>query len=147
LIDALERNSIIFDFATNYYYDHSFASENDFAFSDADFEAFKQYAKNQNFTFQTKTEELLEQSINTDDSLLGPEVQEKYKDLLLAVNRGKITALDTYKNEIRKNLEDEIITRYFYRDGLYRYYLKHDDAILTAKELLADAAKYRSILK
>lgn len=147
LIDALQDNNVVFDFATNYFYDHSFANVDDFAFSDADYNAFKKYVQEQNFTFQTKTEELLEQSINADDSLLGAEVQEKYKDLLLAVNRGKISALDSYKNEIKKLLEDEIITRYFYREGLYQYFLAHDDAILTAKELLADTSKYASILK
>lgn len=147
LIDALQDNNVVFDFATNYFYDHSFANVDDFAFSDADYNAFKKYVQEQNFTFQTKTEELLEQSINADDSLLGAEVQEKYKDLLLAVNRGKISALDSYKNEIKKLLEDEIITRYFYREGLYQYFLDHDDAILTAKELLADNSKYASILK
>lgn len=146
LIDALRSNNIIFDFATNYYYEHSFDGVDGFAFSDVDYAAFKKYVQEQNFSFQTKTEELLEQSINTDDSLLGPEVQEKYKDLLLAVNRGKISALDTYRNEIQKSLEDEIITRYFYKEGLYTYYLKHDDAILAAKELLADGQKYKSIL-
>src|SRR5690606_10077898 len=125
-------NNIIFDFATSYYYDHSFAGVDGFAFSDTDYTAFKKYVQDQNFTFQTKTEELLEQSINSDDSLLGPEVQEKYKDLLLAVNKGKISALDTYRNEIQKSLEDEIITRYFYREVLYKHYLKNDDAILTA---------------
>src|SRR5690606_38960092 len=139
-------NNIIFDFATNYYYEHSFDGVDGFAFSDVDYAAFKKYVQEQNFSFQTKTEELLEQSINTDDSLLGPEVQEKYKDLLLAVNRGKISALDTYRNEIQKSLEDEIITRYFYKEGLYTYYLKRDDAILAAKELLADGQKYKSIL-
>ncbi|MEC7263062.1 MAG: hypothetical protein VXW38_04940 [Bacteroidota bacterium] len=147
MIDALQDNNVVFDFATNYFYDHSFANVDDFAFSDADYNAFKKYVQEQNFTFQTKTEELLEQSINADDSLLGAEVQEKYKDLLLAVNRGKISALDSYKNEIKKLLEDEIITRYFYREGLYQYFLAHDDAILTAKELLADNSKYASILK
>ncbi|RIV44658.1 S41 family peptidase [Flagellimonas pelagia] len=147
LIDALQDNNVVFDFATNYFYDHSFAKVDDFAFSDADYNAFKKYVQEQNFTFQTKTEELLEQSINADDSLLGAEVQEKYKDLLLAVNRGKISALDSYKNEIKKLLQDEIITRYFYREGLYQYFLAHDDAILTAKELLADNSKYASILK
>jgi len=146
LIDALHSNNIIFDFATNYYYEHSFDGVDGFAFSDVDYAAFKKYVQEQNFSFQTKTEELLEQSINTDDSLLGPEVQEKYKDLLLAVNRGKISALDTYRNEIQKSLEDEIITRYFYKEGLYTYYLKRDDAILAAKELLADGQKYKSIL-
>ncbi|WP_318343112.1 S41 family peptidase [Flagellimonas baculiformis] len=147
LIDALHANNIIFDFATNYYYDHSFNGVDDFVFSDADYAAFKKYVNEQNFTFQTKTEELLEQSINADDSLLGPEVQEKYKDLLLAVNRGKISALDSYRTEIQKSLEDEIITRYFYRDGLYKHYLQKDDAILTAQELLADGPKYKSLLK
>ncbi|MCK0161240.1 S41 family peptidase [Allomuricauda sp. F6463D] len=147
LIDALETNNIIFDFATDYFYDHSFSSVDDFIFSDSDYSAFKSYVKEQNFTFQTKTEKLLEESINTDDTLLGSEVQGKYKDLLLAVSKGKITALDSYKSEINKNLEDEIITRYFYRNGLYKYYLTHDDAILTAKELLSNSNKYSSILK
>jgi carboxyl-terminal processing protease len=147
LIDALEQNNIVFDFATDYYYDHSFDSVDDFSFSNADYTAFKKYAQEQNFSFQTETESILEQSINADETLLGPDVQEKYKDLLLAVNRGKISALDTYQNEIQKNLEDEIITRYFYKNGLYAYYLHHDDAILTAKELLSDASKYSEILR
>lgn len=147
LIDALEANNIIFDFATNYFYEHNFDDVSDFSFSESDYMAFKSYVKEQNFTFQTKTEKLLEESINADDSLLGQDVQEKYKDLLLAVNRGKITALDSYKKEIQKNLEDEIITRYFYRNGLYKYYLNHDDAILTAKELLANNSKYNGILQ
>lgn len=147
LIDALEQNNLVFDFATDYYYDHSFDSVDDFALSEADYVAFKKYVQEQNFSFQTKTETLLEESINADESLLGPDVQEKYKDLLLAVNRGKISALDTYKNEIQKNLEDEIITRFFYRDGLYTYYLSHDDAILAAKVLLSDRSKYTELLR
>jgi carboxyl-terminal processing protease len=44
-------------------------------------------------------------------------------------------------------LEDEIIKRYFYREGLYDYYLKHDDAILAATGLLDDIPKYQGILK
>lgn len=147
LIDALEANNIIFDFATDYYYDHNFDSVENFTFSETDYSAFKTYAGEQNFSYQTETEKVLEESINSDDTLLGSDVQEKYKDLLIAVNRGKITALDSFQKEIQKNLEDEIITRYFYRDGLYKYYLNHDDAILTAKELLADGSKYANILK
>ncbi|NAY91699.1 PDZ domain-containing protein [Muricauda sp. JGD-17] len=147
LIDALQQNNIIFDFATDYYYDHSFDSVADFSFPDSDYEAFKRYAQAQNFTFQTETETLLEQSINTDEHLLGAEVQEKYKDLLLAVSRGKISALDNYQKEIKKKLEDEIIKRYFYRAGLYDHYLTHDDAIVSAKSLLKDTSKYHSILK
>ena len=147
LIEALQGNNIIFDFATDFHYDHTYASVDDFVFTEADYNDFKAYAKTENFSFQTETEELLEQSINADEHLLGPDVQEKYKDLLLAVNKGKVAALENYEAVIRKNLEDEIVKRYFYREGLYQYYLKNDDAILAAKSLLADTSEYKGILK
>lgn len=147
LTNALQNNNIIFDFATDYFYNHTFDMIDDFVFTHADYNAFKNYAQQQNFSFQTETEALLERTLNTEEHLLGPEVQEKYKDLLLATNKGKIAALDTYKKEIQKNLEDEIITRYFYKDGLYSYYLRNDEAILAAKELLNDLNEYERILQ
>ena len=147
LIDALQQNNVIFDFATDFYYDHNFGSVTDFTFTDGDFGAFKKYAQTQDFSYQTETEELLERTMNSEDHLLGSEVQDKYKDLLLAINKGKITSLDTYQKEIKKNLEDEIIKRYFYREGLYQYYLKNDDAILSATALLGDSSKYNGILR
>ena len=146
LIDALNQHNIIFDFATDFYYDRDFGSVHEFAFEDSDFQAFKQYAKTQDFSFQSESETLLEQTMNSEEHLLGAEVQEKYKDLLLAMNKGKIAALDTYKREIQKNLEDEIIKRYFYREGLYQYYLQEDEAIQSATVLLNDSSKYKAIL-
>lgn len=147
LLDALKGNLLVFDYATDFYYDHSFNSVNSFSFSDSDFESFKKYAQEQDFSFKTETETLLEESINSEEHLLGQGVQSKYKDLLLAVNQGKIEALDTFKKEIKKSLEDEIIKRYFYRKGLYDYYLTHDEATLAATELLSNASKYNDILK
>lgn len=81
------------------------------------------------------------------DDVLGTSVQENYKSLLNEIDKSKIIALDRYQNEIKKKLEDEIIKRYFYREGLFEYYLTHDEAILAAKELLANDAKYTSVLK
>ena len=147
LTDALVGNDIIFNYATEYYYKNKFNSVDDFKFSDANYKEFINYANNKNFTFKTKTEELLEETLNSDDSLLGPEVQEKYKDLLLAVNRGKISSLETYKKEVLKKLEDEIIIRYFYKNGLYDYSLKNDEAIIAATELLSKQQDYNTILK
>ena len=147
VIDALQGNNIIFDFATNYYYAHPNVELASFRFSDKDYKDFIAFAKAQNFSFQTEAEQLLEKSINADESLLGPEVQDKYKDLLLAINNGKIDALTTYRAGIQKKLEDEIIKRYFYREGLYDYYLTHDDAILAASALLRDQNQYGQLLK
>ncbi|WP_350289557.1 S41 family peptidase [uncultured Croceitalea sp.] len=147
LTDALMGNNVIFDFATEFYYQNQFNAVEDFKFSKANYDDFKDFANSKDFSFKTNTEKLLEETLNSDDSLLGTEVQDKYKDLLFAVNRGKILALDTYKTEITKKLEDEIIKRYFYRDGLFAYNLKNDDAILSATELLKDGKKYNELLK
>lgn len=146
LTKALVGNNVIFDFATEFYYKNSFNAVEDFKFSESNYNDFKSFANSKDFSFKTKTEKLLEETLNSDDSLLGSEVQDKYKELLFAVNRGKISALDTYKKEITKKLEDEIIKRYFYRVGLYDYNLKNDDAILSAAELLKDNSKYSSFL-
>jgi carboxyl-terminal processing protease len=82
-----------------------------------------------------------------DSDLLDANVQEKYRSLLAEIKTKKITGLDQSKKEIIKQLEDEIVTRYFYNEGLFEYYLTHDEAILTATELLENAGKYKSILK
>ena len=90
---------------------------------------------------------MLEEHLNSDDTLLGAEVQKNYKDLLLAINKGKVAALDTYQTEISKKLTDELVKRYFYRRGLYDYSLEHDEAILTAISLMEDSSKYKNILQ
>jgi carboxyl-terminal processing protease len=81
------------------------------------------------------------------NELLGPEVIEESKKLLSTISKSKGQALDTFKSEIQKQLEDEIIKRYFYRDGLYDYYLISDSAIITANTLLKDRSKYDALLK
>ena len=148
LTSALLKENAIFDFATSYYYSHKVADLSSYSFSDADFDAFKRYIKSSGFSFETETEKALNKAMSSGDSdLLDSNVQEKYRSLLQEINAKKITGLDQSKKEIAKQLEDEIITRYFYNEGLYEYYLTHDDAILTATSLLEDTAKYKSILK
>ncbi len=148
LTTALLNENAIFDYATEYYYSHDVADVRSFKFTDADFEEFKNRIKSTGFTFETETEKALNKAMSLNDSdLLDDHVQEKYRDLLSEINTKKITGLDTSKKEIIKQLEDEIVTRYFYNEGLYDYYLTHDEAILTASELLNDKNKYNSILK
>ncbi|MEN1784012.1 MAG: S41 family peptidase [Bacteroidota bacterium] len=147
LINALEKNRIIFDFATEFYYKNKVEKLTDFSFDQQDYVYFKTYAKKQDFSFKTDTEALLEKQLDSEDALLGAEVQNRYKDLLLAINQGKVAALDSFQAEISKKLKDELVKRYFYRDGLYQYNLQEDEAILTAVSLLKDTERYQQILQ
>lgn len=147
LTKALLQNNVIFDYATNYHYGNSLADINNFKFSNADFNNFKSFVKTSGFSFETKAEDAIKKALTGDENdFLGSEVKESYATLLANIEKGKINALDKYQDQIQKNLEDEIVKRYFYRKGLYTYYLNHDDAIMAATELLSNQSKYTGIL-
>ncbi len=148
LISALLGNSVIFDFATRYYYSNPLTAMEAFNFSQDDFDAFKNYVSQSEFSFETKTERALKEALSGQDkAIFGTQAMEDSKQLLNSIDKGKNQALDTFKNEIQKQLEDEIIKRYFYREGLYDYYLKNDEAILASTALLEDMSKYKGILQ
>lgn len=147
LTKSLLQNNILFDYATDYYYKNKLINIGDFKFSDTDFNAFKAYVAQSNFSFETPTEKALKEALASEDkTIFGPEIETNYKNLLAEIGKSKITGLEKSQKELQKNLEDEILKRYFYREGLYDYYLTHDDAILTAAELLSNDAKYKGIL-
>lgn len=148
LVSALLNNSVIFDFATNYYYSNPTPEIDQFSFTETDFDSFKNFVSKSEFNFETKTEKALKEALlSKGNELLGPEVAEDTKKLLSTISKSKGEALDTFESEIQKQLEDEIIKRYFYREGLYDFYLINDSAIVTGKTLLKDRSKYDALLK
>ena len=148
LTQALLSDNVIFDYATDFYYNNKVENVLDFSYKDSDFASFKNYVSKSNFDFETKAEKALKEAMSGEDStIFGNEVTEQYKALLLEMEKNKLKALDKYKVEIQKNLEDEILKRFFYREGLYDYHLQNDEAIMTATALLNDNGKYANILK
>ena len=148
LLKALSSNNTIFDFATKYYYKNPMTSVGEFDFGDSDFSEFKSFVSESDFTFETRTELVLKESMAGKDKYIFDEnVKQQYQTFLSEIDRSKTAALDTYQNSIQKKLEDEIIKRYFYREGLYEYYLQKDEAIISAREILADRSRYQSILQ
>ncbi len=147
LTKALITNHLVFDFATDYYYKNNVSNVSDFKFTDKDFDQFKKYVKRSNFNYQTKSEQLIKTAFtNGETKEFGPSVLSQYNKLLDEIEKSKVAAIDTYKPQLKKVLTDELITRYFYREGLYNYYLKNDEAIQTATAILNDYKKYKSIL-
>ncbi len=148
LTNALINGNVIFDYATSFYYQHQFPDIKAFQFSDGDFQQFKSFVSQSNFTFETQTEKILKEALGGRQEVTFNEaIKNDIKTLLSDLDKSKITALETYQNEIQSKLKDEIVKRYFYREGLYEYNLKNDEAILAATELLANKTKYTGILK
>ncbi|MUH37423.1 S41 family peptidase [Zobellia amurskyensis] len=148
LTTALLNNNVIFDYATNYFYKHQMDDVANFKFSDKDYADFKTFVSKSDFSYETKTEKTLKAAMtNREEVIFNDAIENDFRTLLLDIEKSKIVALDDYQREIQSKLQDEIVKRYFYREGLYDYYLKNDDAILAATELLSNENKYWSILK
>ena len=50
------------------------------------------------------------------------------------------------KNAIKRHLQDEIITRYYFSKGRLQNQLKEDEEVVEAIRVLSDTEKYNKIL-
>jgi len=148
LTTALLNNNVVFDYATDYFYKNTISEIGSFKFTDNDYLSFTAFVAQSDFSFETKTEKVLKQAMTDKEEVIFNEsIENDFKVLLADIEKSKLAALEKHQNEIQNKLEDEIVKRYFYRDGLYEYYLKNDDAILAATELLGNTNQYTGILK
>jgi len=146
--NALLFENAIFDYATNYYYTHNLNSPEDFSFTEKDFSDFKAYLNTVGFEYQTATEEELQDVIDAAKKEgYQQDLSTALKSIEDAISTSKEQALNNKKAEIMSLISEEIIKRYFYKEGLYKYYVKKNPEILKAKEILQDKTQYQNILK
>ena len=145
---AVLSENLIFDYATHYYYNNKVADLESFKFNETDFDDFKSFLKSRNFNFETKTEKAFDEALNTSiDEKIVSEIDTEYNNLLNALNSYKSKAVDINKAQLSSLISDEIIKRYFYREGLYTYYVANNPEILKGMEILKSPTKYSELLQ
>ncbi|QIE59878.1 PDZ domain-containing protein [Rasiella rasia] len=145
---ALLKDQAIFDYATEYYYNNSMDNWNGFEVTDADFQNFITFLKSQNFEYETETEKEFAEALRraeADD--IEKEIANSYKQLMDAIDAAKDKKVIAKKAEIKSLLTDEILKRYFYKEGLYDYQVVNNPEILAGIEVLTNSGKYNRILK
>lgn len=147
IADALQRNDAIFNYVTDYYYKHPNIGTTIPTFSDADYNGFKQFLKKTNFEFDTETERSLKATLEiAKKEKVDETIAAEYNQLLAALKKSEEKELDQNKEEIKKLIIDDIITRYQYKEGLYKYYTTSNPEIKKATDLLNNSAEYNKIL-
>lgn len=147
ITEALLRDQAIFDFATDYFYNHNYNNLEDFNFTASDYNAFKSFLDKQGFAYQTQTERDLEEAyIISEKDNLQSEISTEYANLMKTIDAAKKQQLDKREREISKLIIDELVKRYFYREGLYEYQLTHNEEIAEAKSILNNSSKYLKVL-
>ncbi|MDN3723065.1 S41 family peptidase [Aequorivita sp. SDUM287046] len=145
---ALLKDNAIFDYATKYYYSHQMTDWKNFKFTEKDFQDFLKFLKENNFEYETETEKKFAEGLRTsEDDDLNKEIATSYGQLMKAIDAAKDKAIVDKKVEIESLLTDEILKRYFYREGLYDYQITHNAEILEAVSVLNDTGRYDKILR
>ncbi|WP_338406997.1 S41 family peptidase [uncultured Flavobacterium sp.] len=148
ITDALIKNDGIFNYATTYYYKNPSIGNQIPLFSDAGFLDFKQFLKDQKFSFDTETELALKNTLAVaKKEKIDESINSEYQNLLTALQKSEDKLLDKNKQEITNLIVDEIIKRYQYQEGLYQYYLQKNSEIKKAVEVLNSGSEYKEILK
>ncbi|WP_435414244.1 S41 family peptidase [Polaribacter aestuariivivens] len=141
--EALLDSKAIFNFVTKYYYENpTIGKGNDFDFKNNDFKKFENYLKIDT-TFLTNQEKLFKKAYLASDKNNISKEYENIKEKLFDI---KIEEIYKNKDILSEIIKEEILQRYFYREGVYEHKLKNDKTIYEALELLNNQDKYNQIL-
>ena len=148
IVQALQKGDGIFNYATYYYYKNPALGDKIPTISDADFADFKAFLKREKFSFETETELALKSTLEkAKKEKIDETISKEYDQLFAALQRSDELLLDKNQKEIKKLIQDELIKRYQYKEGLYQYYTKNNAEITKAVALLANKNEYDKILK
>ncbi|MGC1633180.1 MAG: S41 family peptidase, partial [Gelidibacter sp.] len=148
ITSAIVNENLIFDFATKYYYSHKISDLNTFELKDADFIAFKTFLKSNNFTFETETEKAFDEALKVaKEEALNGVIEKEFTTLIKTLNNYKTDAIDANKAQLMSLLSEEIVKRYFYREGMYAYFVIHNTEIKKGTEILKNPSTYLNYLQ
>lgn len=145
---TLVAGNHVFDFATQYFYAHpKISSPSDFQISDQDFEDFKKFLVGKDYDYTTYTEKSLEDFKKyVEKEAYFEEIKDQLELITSKVNHSKENDLETHKLEIKKILTDEIVSRYYFQEGMIQSGLKGDRDIANALEYLSSPQKIGTVL-
>lgn len=146
---SLISKSMFFDFANSYKKDHAtIADPAEFQITDADYEAYISSLEGKNYSYSSTTERILA------DLRTEAEKEKQLNEVKADLDNIKeklITArkedLMTHKAEIKRVLETQIVSRYYYEKGRIVQAFQYDKEIGAAKSVLSNSTKMLAILK
>lgn len=145
---ALIQDFMIFDFATEYYYQHDIEQLEDFKLTDKDFKDFVKFLNDKGFVFENETEKHFEEMlIAAENEALTPVLNKEIKALQEKLKSANQEAILQQKEQIMNLLSEEIVTRYFYDEGAFEYNIVKGEEINTAQRVLSNLSEYKSILQ
>lgn len=146
---SLLNKSMFFDFANAYKKTHAtIAAATDFQLSDADYAAFVSSLEGKDYNYISNTERLLaELRTEAEKEKKLPVVKTDLENLKAKMLVAKKTELMTHQPEIKRILENQIVSRYYFEKGKIVQAFQYDKELEAAKSVLGNSTKMLAILK
>jgi carboxyl-terminal processing protease len=138
----------IFNYATLYYLNHKeIAPVKDFKLTEAEYQEFINYLKDKDFSYKTKSElELADLRKDAEEDKNFEDIKPEFDALLNKMTANKKDDLTKHQEAIKKFLEEEITSRYYFQKGRVEFSLKNDSDLKEAMGLLSNPDKVKTIL-
>jgi carboxyl-terminal processing protease len=143
----LARDFMFFDFATKFANENeSIPSPDEFEITDEMYGEFKEFVKERKFSYQSETEEAYKELLEiAKEEKYFDVAQAEFEQLKLKIGHELDQDLESFKDEIKDMLTDEIVTRFYYQKGAIKSAIKDDKGIEQAKKTLKDPEAFSSI--
>ncbi|WP_131539758.1 S41 family peptidase [Pedobacter nototheniae] len=147
-ISMLNKN-LFFSYINQYVKNKSSVpSAKGFQVSDADYAAFTNSLADKDLTYQSKTERLLSDlRAEAEKENKSEEVKTDLENLKYKLTSSKKSDLALHKMEIKRILESQIVSRYFYEKGRIEQSFQYDKELAAAKTLFGNQTQMLAILK
>ncbi|MBU2885903.1 S41 family peptidase [Gilvimarinus agarilyticus] len=148
LLFNIISNDFLFDYATIYHAENAeISSSRSFELSDAEYAEFVTWLEAKDLSFSSQIDEAINRLVDlSKEEKYYEGLQPSIEALKEKVSKIKSSYLVDYQDEVKYMLEEEIVSRYYFQDGLIEAALDHDPTILRAQELLNSPAQYKQIL-
>lgn len=145
---ALYINNLIFDYATQYKYDHKVLRDSiKFSMNEEEYKQFVKFLEGKKYDYTSKTEETLDKLNDLiKDENYSAEIKSTLGLLHDKIDADKKQDVFKYEQQIKKLLEDEIVARYYFEKGRIANSLINDIDVAKAKEILLNNIQYKEIL-
>lgn len=145
---ALIVERLIFDYATKYYFENQNQKPAEkFILKDSEFINFENWLKNQNFKFKTADQLSIEGVLKSSkESGEYADMKNSIDNLSKLANAKAAVLITKNKEEIKRQLELEILSRYYYQKAMKFASFEKDEDVQAAISLFKDMNRYNKIL-
>jgi len=146
---ALFREGLLFDFATQYAYTHATIPEaKSFSLTEQEYLEFVNWSKTKAVAYESSLETELNNLIAMAKRERSYDDLKPQLDLIKArIAEGRKNDLINFKDQIKPLLEEEIVSRYYFEKGTVESRFKNDNEVKKAMNVLHNPSEYKKILR